>query len=291
MIRVLELRVYGLQFTVYSWDYHNWKLETKNWKLIFALLLIPCYLSSQTPAYKLVKTIPTTATILSSDKLGNCYVVNGKQELLKISPEGEMLSAYTNKSLGQISFVGTTNPLKILVYYVDYSTIITLDNTLSQTGRINLLELGSNKASAACVGLDNNIWIYDEVLYKLRKLDDRLNVLAETEDLNVLFSLPVRANFLLEKDNYLYLNDTSKGILVFDTYGTYYKTIPLKGLTDFQKVQEWLVYFQHGKLFSYHLLTFTTEEVNLPGSDAINAVVEKDRLFILRKEQLDVYSY
>lgn len=267
------------------------KLQTRNSKLIIILLLLPFCIFSQPLSYKHIKTIPVIATFLSSDKLGNCYIVNDKHEVMKISRNGEILYNYTEKSLGRISFVGTTNPLKILIYYPDYSTIITVDNTLSQTGRINLFELGSNSVSAACVALDNNIWIYDEVLFKLRKFDDKFTIVAESEDLNVQLGFAVHAHYLYEKDNYLYLNDPDTGIFVFDAYGTFYKTIPLKGLNYFQKVQDQLVYFKDGKLWSYHLLTFATEEIALPEGEAINAVIEKDRLFVLRKNQLDVYSY
>jgi hypothetical protein len=183
------------------------------------------------------------------------------------------------------------NPLKILVYYADYSTIITLDNTLSQTGRINLLQLGSNQVSAACVALDNNIWIYDAVLFKLRKIDGNMNVLMESEDLNALIGKPIRANFLMEKDNFLYVNDPEAGILIFDSYGSYVKTVPLLGLRDFQKVQDQLVFFKDGKLYSYHLLTFITEEIILPETDCVNVSIEKDRLFVLKKDLLNIYAY
>jgi len=284
--------IYVSPFSLFSWNSSYIKLQTPNAKLAcLALLLFPISILSQTREYKLVKTLPINATYLSSEKLGNCYVVNEKNEVLKISPKGEILYNYNNNSLGRISFVGTSNPLKILVYYPDYSTIVTLDNTLSQTGRINLFELGSNNVSAACVALDNNIWIYDEVLFKLRKFDDQFNIVAESEDLNVQLGIPVHAHYLYEKDNYLYLNDPDTGIFVFDAYGTYYKTIPLKGLHNFQKVQEQLIFFKDGKLFSHHLLTFATEGIALPEGEAINAVIEKDRLFIQRKNQLDVYSY
>lgn len=280
--------VYGLRFTVYG--FLNLML-TACCPPLTMVLFSPLNLASQSAEYRLIKTIPLTATILASDKLGNCYVVNDKQELLKISPAGEPLYTFTNKSLGRISWVGTTNPLKILVYYPDYSTIITLDNTLSQTGRINLFERGINQVSAAAIALDNNIWIFDAVVFKLRKIDDKMNVLAESEDLSALLGKTIRGSFLLEKDNFIFLSDPDTGILVFDTYGTFYKIIPLKGLSSFQKVQDQLVYFKDGSLLSYHLLTFKTETITLPGADAVNAVVEKNRLFILRKKQLDIFSY
>jgi len=277
--------IYGLRKVLHNLCFLSYKPS-------LVLLLLPFILFSQPSEYGLIKSIPVKATLISPDRLGNLYVVTEKQELLKYNPAGVLIYRYNNIALGRISYIGTTNPLKILVYYPDFSTIITLDNTLSQTGRINLYELGSNKVSATCVALDNNYWIYDEVLFKLRKFDDKFNILAESDDLNAQLGSPVKANFLLEMDNFLYLNDTAMGILVFDAYATYYKTIPLKGLSTFQKVQEQLVYFRDGKLFSYHLLTFIISEIQLPEPDAaVHAVIEKDRLFVLRKDRLDVYSY
>ncbi|MDZ4845638.1 MAG: hypothetical protein SH857_08825 [Chitinophagales bacterium] len=259
--------------------------------LFLLFLFFPALLPAQTNDYQLLKTIPIEATLLTSDRLGYGYAVNQKQELLRINKKGEVVFKFNNNALGTITSVDANNALRILVYYADYSTIITLDNTLSQTGRINLLELGSNQVSAACVALDNNIWIYDAVLYRLRKIDANMNVLMQSEDLNALIGQSVRANFLMEKDNFLYVNDPALGILVFDIYGTYIKTLPLTGLNQFQKIQDRLLFFKEGKLFSYHLLTFNFEEILLPVTDCVNAAIEKDRLFVLQKNQLEVYSY
>ncbi len=246
----------------------------------------------QSAEYELINSIPfNDAKLLTSDKLGNSYVVDHKEDVVKMDPKGRVLFNFNIRQLGTISYVGANNPMKILVYYPDYSTIVIFDNTLSQTGRVNLFEMGSNKVGAACIALDNNIWIYDEIIFKLRKIDERMNIYTESEELNVQLGLSIQANFLLEKDNMLYLNDPEIGILVFDIYATYSKTIPLKGLTSFQKIQEQIIYFKDGKLYSYHLFTFTTNEIPLPGEDAIAARIEKDRLFVLRKNQLDIYSF
>ncbi len=245
----------------------------------------------QQATHQLIKSIPLKGTLLSSDKLGNAYVVTDRQEILKISSSGKVLFSNNIKSLGNISLVSTSNPLKILVYYPDFSTIITLDNTLSQTSRINLLELGSNRVSAACVALDNNIWIYDEIAFKLRKIDDKMNVLAESEDLNVLTGQVIQAAYLVEKDNFLYLSDPEIGILVFDTYGTYFKTIPLKGLHKFQKIQEQLVFFKDSRLAVYNLITFSSSEIAIPDSSAYDDAIEKDRIYLLTKDALNVYSH
>ena len=115
---------------------------------------------------------------------------------------------------------------------------------------------------------------------------------TQSEDLSVLFGQSVRVNFLIEKDNFLYANDPDKGILVFDIYGTYYKTIPIKGLKDFQKIKDQLIYFHNNQLHNYNLNTFNEKIISLPEDGEISNVrIEKNILFLLRKNQLDLYAY
>ena len=246
---------------------------------------------AQTPEFSLIKSIPVKGVLLSSDHLGNAYVVNEKQELLKINPAGEIEYINNIASLGRIASISTINPLKLLIFYPEYSTVVTLDNTLSITSRINLLQMESNIISAAAIALDNNIWVYDEVMFKLRKLNENLKPIVESEVLYALLGKAVRGNFIIEKDRNVFMNDPQLGILIFDNYGTYSKTIPIPGLKNFQLVQDQLVYFKDGKLFSYHLLSFEEKQYSIPGDDAVYAHIESDRLFVLRKDRLDVYSY
>ena len=248
--------------------------------------------SFQSNNYKHIKSIPLEGTLFSTDKFGNAYVVSNKYDLQMITPKGLKWYNYNNNRLGPINFVGTNNPLKILLFYHDFATLVTLDRTLSQTSAINLYEMGMNQVSAACVALDNNIWIYDEVNFKLLKIDDQLNIVTQSEDLNVLFGESVRVSFMIEQDNFIYANDPDKGILVFDIFGTYYKTIPIKGLKSYQKIQDQLIYFHNGRLIKYNLNTFKETIISLPENGEISQVrVEKNLLYLLKKNQLDLYSY
>ncbi|GIV35021.1 MAG: hypothetical protein KatS3mg031_2556 [Chitinophagales bacterium] len=246
---------------------------------------------SQPGKFELVSSLPMKGALLSSDKLQNAYVITERHDIVKISPVGKILFSNNIKSLGPVGSISTSNPLKILVYYPEFATIVLLDNTLSQTSRVNLMELGAPLVSAACLALDNNIWIYDQTSYKLKKIDDKLKVLAESDDLNALTGIPVKGVFLLEADNQIFLSDPEYGVLVFDSYGTYSGTIPLKGLHKFQKINDQLVYCTGQSLYSYNLFTFTTLSYALPDSSVRDAVIEKNRLFVLTPEYLNVYSH
>ena len=99
----------------------------------------------------------------------------------------------------------------------------------------------------------------------------------------------VNPDFMIEQNNKLFLNDSTKGIYVFDVYGTYNKTISIKGLTHFQINNDELIYFKGGKMKSYNLKTLEEAEINLPTSDILDARTEKEKLYLLTQKSLDIY--
>ena len=96
----------------------------------------------------------------------------------------------------------------------------------------------------------------------------------------------------MERDNKVYMNDPNIGILVFDIFGSYEKTIPLKGLRKFQILQDQVIYFDNNQLNAYNSFTLELKSLALPDTaDVSLAVIEKDRLGIMKKERIDFYKY
>ena len=90
----------------------------------------------------------------------------------------------------------------------------------------------------------------------------------------------------------LFVNEPDIGILVFDIFGTYIKTLLIKGLSQFQVHQDQLIYFKDGICHSYHLKTLQEGQILLPDVQGIKAIsIEKERLFLLRENHLDLYAY
>jgi hypothetical protein len=87
---------------------------------------------------------------------------------------------------------------------------------------------------------------------KLVKVNESGSVLFQSDPLNVSLQKTINPNYLLEAENFLFVNDAEKGIFIFDTYGNYFKTLPIKGLSDFQVIGDELFYFQNGFLRSYN---------------------------------------
>lgn len=257
----------------------------------FFVLLLQPVLKAQT--YTLVKEIPIKGRYLEMDNLGNSYVVNEKNELHKFKPNGQFVQFFSEVKFGKIGFIDVLNPLKPIIYYPGFNTLRILDVTLSDKGSLNLMQLGFDRVNAMCLSLSGDIWIYDEIEFRLKKINENLEIIMQSEGLTTLLQMPVKANYILEKDNWLMLNDPKIGILVFDIYATYNKTIPIKGLNDFQKIKDNIYYFQDGKMQSFNLKTLQYNEIVLPkiNEAIIDVKIESAQLSILTENQLLLYSF
>jgi hypothetical protein len=243
--------------------------------------------------YTLVYSQPIKGTVLTSDKFGAAYVITSKKELYKFSPTANTFVTYSLIKYGQPTHIDASNPLKVMLFFNDYDIIVFLDNTLSEKTVVRLQNLGLQQVEVVCLALDNNIWMYDELIFKLRKVDENLNVIRESDDLSLLFNAMIKPTFLLEADNRLFVNVPNMGVHVFDVFGAFSQTIPLNDLDDFQVFKQQLVYFKEGKLYSYNLQTFDTRQIPLPevSGTILDVHIQSERLVVLTDTELLVYAY
>jgi hypothetical protein len=79
---------------------------------------------------------------------------------------------YKNPALGTISNVILTNPLKIVLFYEQFNTVVLVDNQLNELEKISLSEL-STPIMASAIGLaeGNRLWIYNSLTNQLGLLN------------------------------------------------------------------------------------------------------------------------
>lgn len=251
-------------------------------------------LFSTSPAqhnFVLEKTIPLSADFFSVDNLGNVYTVKGDQ-MQKYSTQWKQVNTYSSKLLGNLTSVDVSNPMKVVVFYKNLSQVVFLDNTLSQEGEPVALEsLGFGLATLICSSVNNGIWIYDQRNFQLVRLDQNLKAIAETGNIAQQTGGELQPDFLIEKNNWVYLNDTARGILVFDIFGTYSKTIPLKNIHSFQ-IAEDILFFETGKKFySFSLKTMEQKEIPLPETEFRQVITDGKKIYMLLAMELRIYAH
>lgn len=241
--------------------------------LLISVLLLAGFVAGD---FKKSSQVSVDGTMLACDPLGNVYVTN-EYELKKLDPQGEELFTYSNFIAGNITHVDPSDPFKVLVYFKEFGQVDVLDNTLSPTTDPLLLQsYGYELATLVCRSYNNGMWIYDPLNFELLRFNQSMQISDRTGNINQLTGLEIDPNYLLESDNNLYLNDPSAGLLVFDRYGTYYKTYPFKDIKSFQVQNEKIIYFTGEKLVIHDTRKLVSSEVKTGISGVVDAKVSLD---------------
>jgi hypothetical protein len=256
--------------------------------IVYCLTSIICLSAT---SFTFINSYDTKANSMAVDNFGNFYSASNN-EVLKYSPDGKFMYRYGEFKYGKIGMIDVSNPMKMMLFYSDFMTVVILDKFLVPINTYNFFDLGYQNVSAVASSTDGRIWFYDNIDFKLKKLDEAGKIFRESQQLNLVLEQTPNPNYMIERDNKVYLNDSAIGVMVFDIFGSYEKTIPIKGLKKFQILQDQIVYFENGTLSSYNSLTLEHKSFTLPDTTGVSlAVLEKNRLGIMKAEKVDFYKY
>jgi len=228
------------------------------------------------------------------DNLNNIYLLNKNNQLKKLDVNGDSVAVSNAlKKYGDIYSVDVSNPLKILVYYKDFSTLLILDRFLSSLNTIDLRKYGILQAQAVAQSYDNNYWVFDAVENKLKKIDDNGNILLQTPDFRTIFNEEFSPGKIIDNNGFLYLYDTTKGWLIFDYYGAFKQNIPQPNLSNVQVIKNDLYGFDSAhNLHRYNVQTFKegiyhfSEKISSP----IKMQINMNSLYVLANDGLYIFS-
>ncbi len=262
-------------------------------KNVFFILTFFFLCSFAADEFTNVKTIPVEATFMTTDNIGNCYVVGANNQVTKYNNQGVPEANFSNKNFGNLKLVDATNPLKVLLFYADFNQVVALDNKLSVRSETALRDINILQPLLICTSMNEGMWIFDQQDFQLKRLDLNLQVVQESGNIIQITGQKIEPIQLLEANNYVYLNNPLTGILIFDLFGSYYKTIPVKGINCMQVSGDELMYYKDLKLVKYNLKTFEESALALPSSAdslTLSVRVEQLKMYLLKKQQLNIYT-
>jgi len=243
--------------------------------------------------FRFERAIPGNFIYLNVDMLDNIYLINTGNQLKKLNSNGDSVAVFNDvKKFGNPSLIDVNNPLKILVYYKNYATVVVLDRLLTQRNSINFRKQSIFSVQAIATSYDNNIWVFDEQDLKLKKIDETGLLLQESADMRQLMDTVPSPQLIIDSDNLVYLYDEKKGFYIFDYYGALKNTIPFLHWTDIAISGKKIMGFSNNKLFSYELGSLNLKTYKLPAFfkdyDAIKAV--NGKVYLLKKDAVEIYS-
>lgn len=257
-------------------------------------LAFSSYVKGQTDAsYKLIASIQGDVANFTVDNLDNVYVLTSTDQLKKYNSNGDSVAVFNNvKNFGKVSTIDVSNPLKVLLYYKDFSTIVVLDRLLAVRNTVDLRKQNIFQVNAIAQSYDNNIWLYDEDDSKLKKIDETGKVLLETPDFRLLFNQAPHIKDICDQDGFVYLYDPTQNVFVFDYYGALRNKILISGWEDFKVAGKFIYGINSDTIHRYEINTFRVDEERLPVplKNSLKVNFTSSRLYALKKGLLEIYS-
>jgi hypothetical protein len=167
---------------------------------------------------------------------------------------------------------------------------VVTDRVLNITNTIDLRKQNIFQVKTIATSYDGQIWFYDEQEAKIKKINEKGVITAQSVDLRqVLNELPAPQK-LVDNDNLLYLYDPQKGVYVFDYYGAFKTKITLPGWnsvyvfnnTVYGLKKDSILKFQMGRLFSKSI---PVQKNQLP----LKMVVAAGKIYCLFAKEIRVY--
>ncbi len=249
--------------------------------------------SNSNADFKFERFIPGNFIYLNVDVLDNIYLITAGNQLKKIKHNGDSVAVFNDvKKYGNPSYIDVSNPLKILVYYKNFSTVVILDRLLAIRTTINFRKQNIFTVKAIATSYDNNIWLFDEQDNKLKKIDDEGKLLQESTDLRLLVDSVPSPSQIIDNDNFVYLYDETKGFYVFDYYGALKNNLPFLSWENTAIAHKKIYGFSGKTLFSYEINSLNLKKYELPvffkDYQAIKAI--NGKVYLLKENGVEIYS-
>lgn len=260
-------------------------------QLCIILLAMMGKIAHAADSISIIKVIPMQSRIMTVDELGNVYVVRNDNSLIRFNEYGDSSAFYRSVQNGDIGAIDATNPMRILVYYPTYFRVVILDRQLSQKNDLDLRTLNVPPTSVVAASADGNLWIYDRFNARLKKIDEQLNEIVQSNDLRLEAQTVAVPAFMVERNWKVFLCDPRKGIFTFDRYGNYINTLEIYDVAYLQVYGSQLIYRHRDSLLSWDMNKAKASVMLIPSDNAtiINAAVVRDRLYVLYNDRLVLY--
>jgi hypothetical protein len=244
-------------------------------------------------SFQLLKKVKGNIVGFAADNFDNLYLLNSSDQLKKINEKGDSVAVFNNiRKYGKVAQIDVSNPLRVLLYYKDFSTVVVLDRLLNIRSTIDLRKRDIFQVQAVCLAYDNGLWLYDEFDNKLKKLDEEGKLLFASTDFRQLFDEAFSFTSIDDQDGFLYLYDKNRGVYVFDYYGTLKNIFSLTGYNNFRAVGKLITGTRNDSLMRYQPGNLQLQQVKLPESfrKAQSILFTSTKAFALKKDELEIYQ-
>lgn len=262
--------------------------------LILFSLLVQFSVAQKDSAFLLLRSYNGDIADAAVDNLGNVYLVSSTGQIKKLNNRGDSVGVFSGiRNWGKLQSIDVTNPLRPLLFYKDFSTVVILDRLLTNRSSIDLRRHNILQPAAIGLSYDNNIWVFDQYDNKLKKIDEAGKTLLETADFRQLFNQTLAPQKIINDNGLVYLADSAQGIFVFDNYGSFKRKIQLKNWSTVDVWDGKVIRLGNNGVIVYNPVTFAEQAQTFPASFApyLHAFTNRNQLITISPDTLRIYRF
>ena len=145
---------------------------------ILCFLVAAISFAQKDSSFLLLRSYTGDVTGVALDNLDNLYVVSSTGQLKKFNNRGDSVGVFNGmRAYGKLQAIDVTSPLRPLLFYKDFSTVVILDRFLANRASLDLRKHNILQPTAIGLSYDNNLWVFDQYDSKLKKVDEGGNLL------------------------------------------------------------------------------------------------------------------
>ncbi|MGM0649707.1 MAG: hypothetical protein ACQES1_04260 [Bacteroidota bacterium] len=220
---------------------------------------------------------------LWSDHLGHIYTLTDNK-LCKYDKNLQKTASYDWQVQGKISNVDVSDPMRIVVFSASANQVLFLDQHLSLlTDPFMLDDLDFYDVSTVCKASRGGFWLFDNIDKQLVHITHLGEVGMKSGTITMYPGFP---EIMYEHSGHIYLGFPGQGIIVFDNYAAYEKSLPFAFAKKFECHKNRLIYFREGKIFSYNISTVKENLIADDMEDTKDFTFTGRELFYVSDEQV-----
>jgi len=215
-----------------------------NKKFILLLLLFSQFIFSQNLKLSAIKSDFTELeadNFVGFDGFNNCFYTKNNILYKKVDT---IILQYQNLGLGKISSVDILNPLKVVLFYEEFNSVIILDNQLNEIQKIEFSKLETPiLASAIGMSGQNKLWLFNSLNQQIGLFDLSLNQLQ-------IIGNPLKdgMNFYQTNFNYFQFIDKNNQWNTYTIFGRFFQSGTVEKNTQIQFVDDKKYFFVTNEL-------------------------------------------
>ena len=262
-------------------------------KRLFFFFVLAIPLISIGQELTLVKSLKIDQpTEVSLDRSGNIYYATFHGDIIRLDPQLENELIFSPINPNTTTILEAWQGLRIFSFHKDLQQYRLINRNLSLHEDYEFPRFLVGFAEVATTTYDNNVWLFDQADFSLKKYGITTNTLLSRTPLDQLLDPDnYEILFCKEYQNRLFLSTRERGILIFDNFGNYIKTYSYKGITFFNFTGDSMYFLKEGQLVTINLYNEQITSEELPDQSDWKFVLNyENKTYLFSNEQIALYK-